>query len=190
MSILQKPNSDEIDFSKDAQAPADEALSKVSGLANELTNLEAQVEARQLELDSLNEQLKAVREYKLPEAMAEVGLSEFKLKNGAKVTVKNYYAGKIDDENRGECFDWLRSNNHDGLIKHEINVAIGKGDDEVAKQIAEFLKTLGMTFSDKESVHYQTLAGFIREQVEGGADFPMDLFKAFIGRKAKVTQPK
>jgi hypothetical protein len=182
--------SEAIDFSKDVQAPDDEALSRVSSLAIELTNLEEQIEKRQLELDSLAEQLKAVREYKLPEAMAEVGLSEFKLKNGAKVTVKSYYAGKIDDENRGECFSWLREKGHDGIIKHEINVALGKGDDGVAKEIAEFLKTLGMTFSDKESVHYQTLAAFIREQVEGGEPFPMDLFKAFVGRKAKVTQPK
>lgn len=179
-----------IDFSADTQAPSDERLNKVSTLATELSNLEAECERREADLSALREHLKAVQEYALPEAMAEVGLSEFKLKNGAKVTVKNYYSGKIDDENRGPCFNWLRDNNHDGLIKHEINVAVGKGDDEVAKQVTEFLKTLGMTFSDKESVHHSTLAAFIREQVEGGTSFPMELFKAFVGRRAKVTQPK
>jgi hypothetical protein len=179
-----------IDFSQDTQAPTDDKLVKVASLATEMTNLEEVIEKREADLESLKESYKKIQEYSLPEAMAEVGIAEFKLNNGAKVSVKNFYAGKIDDENRGPCFGWLRSNGHDSLIKHEMNVSLGKGDDEVAKQIAEFLKELGMTYTDKESVHYQTLSAFIREQVEAGTTFPMELFKAYVGRKAKVTQPK
>ena len=39
----------------------------------------------------------------------------------------------------------------------------------------------------KETVHAMTLRAFIKERVESGDDFPMELFGAYVGQRAIIT---
>jgi hypothetical protein len=47
-----------------------------------------------------------------------------------------------------------------------------------------------MSYSGKTGVHPQTLAAFVKEQVESGADFPLDVFNVYIGQIAKIKRSK
>lgn len=164
----------------------DSAINRVATLAEaqlELENRIAQLEDLQKELA---EKHKKISEYDLPDAMSQAGISEFKLVNGAKITIKPFYSGKITDENRESAFSWLRENEFEDLIKHELTVPLGRGNDELAKEITKFLTSIKANFLDKESVHHSTLNAFIKEQVEAGQDFPMSTFNAYIGRRAKI----
>lgn len=176
-----------INYEADVAAPTDQALSKVATLAELQLALEQQVEEIEARLKDKKEQLKKVQEFDLPEAMAEVGVASFTMANGCKVAVKPYYSGKIDEENCDACFGWLRENDFGDLIKHEFAVSLPKGEDDKAKELMATLRALGLGYKDKEGVHPQTLSAFIREQVEKGAAFPLETFKAYIGRKAKIT---
>jgi len=44
----------------------------------------------------------------------------------------------------------------------------------------------GFNAQQKTEVHPQTLKAWVREQVEDGASFPMDLFGAYIGHRATI----
>lgn len=179
------------EMAEDAQAiPESQRLEEIAKLAQEQIKLEAGVAKAEEDLKIAKENLREVSERKLPEAMTAVHMKEFKLTDGTKITVKPYYTAKVDDENREEAHTWLIDNGHQDLIKHQINVPLGKGEDHIARVLTEWLKENGITYTDKEGVHWQTLIAFIKEQIENGRDLPLDLFRVFIGQKAKVVRPK
>lgn len=179
-------------FAADSAAitPADEALKNISALAQKQLQLEAECADLENQLSLKKEALNKVKEFDLPEAMTAVGMKEFKLEDGRKIEIKPYYSAKIDDENQDKCFAWLRDNEHGDLIKNEFKVAFGKGADVEANALAEMLRAAGYAYTSKESVHFQTLSAFVREQVENNGDLPLDLFKVHIGRIAKVSVPR
>lgn len=178
-----------INFEEDAGKPVitDEALSKVSNLAEKQMKLENEISELEEELKRKGEEFRRVQEYELPDAMTEVGITEFKHKSGFKITIKPFYSGKITPDNLEACHTWLRENGHDGIIKHNLAIELGKGQDDIANDVKEFIKSLGLSYVDKEGVHHSTLNAFIKEQVENGTEFPLTLFNAFIGRKAKIS---
>lgn len=176
-----------IDFKAERPVITDEAITKVANLAEVQMKLERELTELQEDMDRKKEELRKVQEYDLPEAMSECGITEFKHKDGFKVSVKPFYSGKISPENIEAAHDWLRKNNFEGIIKHNLKIELGKGQDDIAGEVKEFIKALGLSFEDKEGVHHSTLNAFIKEQTEMGTEIPSSLFGVFIGRKAKVS---
>ena len=170
--------------------PSDSSLERVSSLAVKQEDLEDEIEKIEAALATKKEELRHVAEVLLPQAMQECGISKFTTINGDKVEVKPFYSAKIGEDNQFACFSWLRENGHDDIIKNEIKTTFGRGEDMAAAKVAETLKSLHVSFTQKESVHPQTLTAFVREQVESGANFPLDTFKVFIGQKAKIKRSK
>lgn len=179
------------DMLKDSQAlPSDDALHKISAYAELAKALEESIEQLENSVKVQKEQLREVVERLLPEAMAEVGMAKFQLTDGSEINIKPFYSAKIDDENRDQAFDWLMDNGHDAIIKQEFNVKVDKGDTEGAETLKQYLSEHKMAYSGKVGVHPQTLAAFVKEQVESGADFPLDLFNVYIGQIAKIKRSK
>lgn len=175
------------DMEKDSVvAPTKDQLSTLSDLASVQVNLETSIFELEKKLSELKSQLKSVSEVSIPDYMQECGISEFKLTDGHKITVKPFYQGSISPENSEHAFEWLRKNNHDDLIKNNVSLTFGKGEDNLAEDLLIILGNLGYSPDHKKTVHPQTLKAFIREQVESGVDFPMPLFNAYIGRKATI----
>ena len=170
--------------------PSDQGLSKVSRLAEELIDKEEEVKEAEARLKILKEQARDVAERQLPEAMAEVGMAKFVLTDGSEVTVKPYYSAKIGEDKRDECFNWLQDHGHEALIKDEVSVTFNKGEHERAEEFKSQLEQQGIEYNGKMGVHPQTLAAFVREQVESGAEFPLELFNVYIGQIAKVKRSK
>ena len=48
----------------------------------------------------------------------------------------------------------------------------------------------GYVTDQKEEVHPQKLRAWIKERVEAGEDFPMELFGAYIGQRAVIKRSK
>jgi len=170
--------------------PSDQGLSKVSRLAEELIDKEEEVKEAEARLKILKEQARDVAERQLPEAMAEVGMAKFVLTDGSEVTVKPYYSAKIGDDKRDECFNWLQDHGHEALIKDEVSITFNKGEHERAEEFKSQLEQQGIEYNGKMGVHPQTLTAFVREQVESGAEFPLELFNVYIGQIAKVKRSK
>jgi hypothetical protein len=170
--------------------PSDQGLSKVSRLAEELIDKEEEVKEAEARLKILKEQARDVAERQLPEAMAEVGMAKFVLTDGSEVTVKPFYSAKIGDDKRDECFNWLQDHGHEALIKDEVSITFNKGEHERAEEFKSQLEQQGIEYNGKMGVHSQTLTAFVREQVESGAEFPLELFNVYIGQIAKVKRSK
>lgn len=168
--------------------PGDDSLKVVAELAARQVQLEKEIEDLETQLKEKNEALTQVQEKDLPEAMTECGISEFKLVDGSKVTVKPYYQANPPKDKYEEAMQWLRDNNHGDLIKNDVTVSFGKGEDNRAADFKIFLKDNGTSFTDKTGVHPQTFKAFVREQVETGKNLPFDLLGVYIGQKATIKK--
>ena len=168
----------------------DASLASLATLAHNLTLLEQQIEFEEAALAALKERHKTLSEELIPSTMEQIGLSSFKLGNGYSITVKPYYSCKITEENAEAAFHWLRSNNYDDIIKNTVSMSFGKGEDDLANQVAEALVKQGLHPEQKVFVHPQTLKSFVKEQIENNKDLPTDLFGVYVGKQTKITPPK
>ena len=169
---------------------APKGLDAIVAMAKEALEIEARIEKGKELLKQLEEAHKAIVENDLPEAMDSLGLEEFKLDSGRKITISESYHPNISEANRDEAFDWLRDHGHDGIIKRNVSVQFGKGEDAIANRLLANLrryKSLGeSTIKDSSGVHPQTLNAFVREMIESGEDLPMETFGVFVRRAASI----
>jgi len=166
----------------------DNELRSIAELAEEQTMLEAVIKDAELQLKGHKEKLKQIAEVQLPEALQEVGLSEFSLVDGTKVSVSSFYSARITMENKEKAFDWLRTNGHADLIKNTVSVSFGRAEDDTASSLISKLDEDGFHPEQKEWVEPMTLKGFVREQVEKGNDLPFDTLNIYVGQKTKITK--
>jgi hypothetical protein len=161
-----------------------------------------QLVAEQLRLEDLLERLEEkrketqafydnVRDRKLPDALLEAGVTEFKTTAGMKVKVEKLYLASVTKDKAPKFYDWLEEQGHGGIIESNILIPFGKGDRESAKTLLESVKDLlnGVEPVLSDSIHWATLRAFAREQIEEGNDLPPELSVHQVDR-AKITRPK
>jgi hypothetical protein len=171
-------------------APTDEDLASIANLANKQLTLERQLEEQQELLKQIGEDLAQVREVAIPNLLEKLGMTEFKLIDGSMVSVKDDLYAAITKENQAAAFSWLEETGNDGIIKNEVKVPFGKGQDEQAKQLLAVLDGHGFSYTNVRNVHPQTLRAFVRGQIEDGRPVPVDLFSIHIKKVATVKLPK
>lgn len=175
----------------------DAKLQSITELAREQYRLEALIKSIEEQLKEKKEALRRVVEQDLPTAMDDADLQTFKLKNGYTIKIEDDMYVGITEERRTEAFTWLRENGHGSLIKRDVTFKFGKGDEALAKKLLAAAKKVfgakkakGIPITDKETVHYQTLKAFCREQIAAGENIPMETFGIIPVRRAKITQPE
>jgi len=147
-------------------------------------------------LRKLREQYRQLSEEALPEKLAQIGMKELRLEDGSKITIDNFYSTRITERNKEAAHQWLRDNGHGDIIKNQVSVSFGKGEDDTALEtmalLKEFLQKDGNTPTQKESVHPSTLKAFVKERVESGdTAFNLDVQKQFSlykGKRTKITK--
>lgn len=132
-------------------------------------------------------ELKDVAENKIPALMDELGVSMFKLSNGYTIKIANEYYAKITEENEAACYDWLRSNDLDGIIKSVITLPFGKGEDAESDYALEILENAGFIPTRKESIHHQVLKSFVKERIAKGLPIDYDTFGISNVRRSVVV---
>jgi hypothetical protein len=122
--------------------------------------------------------------------MEELGMEEFKLKDGSNISVKNVVMASISEDNKPDAFKWLEDNDFDGIIKTKVLSSFGKGEMEDAKEALDTLQKAGFEATMDRSVHAQTLKAFVRERLEVGDNIPIQTFGVFEYKLAKIVLPK
>ncbi len=168
-----------------------DALQRVADLSNLLIKQTMDVEAAEKALERAKaDKLRTERE-DLPELLREFGLSEVKLDNGAKVTVKDEVTAAIPAARQAEAWAWLEARNYDGIIKTVVSIPFARGEAEDARHTAEELtESLGRPAELARTVHSQTLKAFVKERMAAGEAIPFDLFGVFPYSVATVKLPK
>lgn len=181
---------DDIDFSTDPELslPTEHELSKLTTLALQLKDVEADIAQLESQLAEQSELKKRLTMDLIPGIMDQLRLKEFKLKDGSQITVTDVIQCGLpkEPERREQALAYLVDKGAESIIKNEVSVTFGKGQAEMAKQAEEALKKIGFEPLRDETVHPQTLSSWAKEQVNQGLAIPADLFSLFIGKKAKV----
>jgi|TARA_R100001460_G_scaffold21444_1_gene43802 hypothetical protein len=165
-------------------------LTTVAGMARAIRDKEQEVAALEQKLKDEKKVLLKLTDEELPTMLAEIGLTSMKLDDGSEVTVKPTYGASILVDNRPAAYDWLREHGHDDIIKNTVACAFGRGEDDQASAFKSFAEKQGYYAEQKTEIHPQTLRAFVKERVESGDEFPMELFGAYIGQRAVVKRSK
>jgi hypothetical protein len=169
---------------------SDAELLDLSQLVQRQILVEEIIADKQKELAAYQDELKKISETLIPELLLGIGLTQLKMATGESVTVDKFYSASIPAERRDETFGWLRKVGCDDIIKNEIKLLFGKGEDKIAEKVAKSLIKQGYTPDQKIFVHPMTLKSFVRERIESGAELPQELFGVFIGNRTKITPAK
>tara|TARA_R100000734_G_C3319266_1_gene114815 strand:+ start:12429 stop:13007 length:579 start_codon:yes stop_codon:yes gene_type:complete len=188
--LLNEMAEDSAIESKKSLSTDNPALKTIAELAEKIQSQEQQVADTEEKLKKQKEELRNLQNEELPSLMQEIGFKKFELEDGSSVNIKEIYAGSISQANKEKAFNWLRQNKFDDIIKNTVTTAFGKGEDTAAQNFMDIAEQAGYTPVQKTEVHPQTLKAFIKERVEGGDEFPMELFGAYIGYKAEIKKYK
>jgi hypothetical protein len=171
-------------------APAAEQLKSIEELATEAHRLMKIVDELEASLKVNKAELMNLTHKAIPDAMAAAGTSSFKTVGGVKVEIKDVMHGTLpkDDAKRAIALRWVEDHGGKSIIKSELVCEFEKGGGNLEKKnrAAEVLSDMGVAFSDRESIHPQTLCAFAREKLKAGEEVPTELLGLYAGRVAKV----
>ena len=156
---------------------------KLKQKEDEIAALEEQLKSKKLEADDISSRV-------IPELLAEQGLSEIKLADGSKVAVKKEFRCTLpkDEEKRAQCYKWLRDQGLGDIIKNNVFVTFGKGEDDKAEQLLNLAAEHGFEPQQKSDVTWNTLTALYQERVQAGLDMPSDSFSLWIKDKTKISR--
>ena len=165
-------------------------LRSMAEVARAIRDKEAEIESLEKTLKARKEALRKQSEEELPSMMAEIGVNSFELDDGSKVSVRDLYGGHISVANRDAAYVWLRENGFDDIIKNTLSIVFGRGEDQKADHFMKILEGHGLLPEQNTGVHPSTLKAWIKERMEAGDEFPMDLFGAYIGQRAIIKRSR
>ena len=164
------------------------AAKSLSDKVIELRNLEDQIKNAEDSVSKLKEKQKTLSQFEIPTMMEEMHITKLKLKDGESVEIKKIYGASIPVDKQQEAFTWLRDHDLGDIIKNDITVTFGRGEDNKASEYATLAQGQGFEPVQKIGVHPQTLKAVVRERLESGQEMPSDLFKTYAGNSTKITR--
>ncbi len=155
----------------------------MESLAKEIEDIEENLKEKKKDLDVISAEV-------IPTMMSEMGLSQLKLMDGSMLDVKPFYSATITVANRESAFNWLRQNGLGDIIKNEMVVSFGRGEDNKAAEYAELAKSQGLQPAQKLKVEPMTLKALVRQRIEAGQEMPTEIFSIFVGNKTTIKRKK
>ena len=165
-------------------------LDAIARLANKAAELEAEVVEAERLLKQAQNAYREITDDQLPAALDAVGLEKFTMKDGSEISVKETYHASIPVNRRPEAYTWLRDHDFGDIVKNNVTVSFGRGEDKAAKDFVDLCDTKGYVPDQIEKVEPSTLRAWLRERVESGDPVPLDLFGAFIRQRATLKRSK
>jgi hypothetical protein len=177
---MEQDQTDVIDQTKNINSLATQ-VKKLKALEDEIKNDEELIKKKKKNLEQISGEL-------IPTLLSEMGLSSLKLSDGSSVDVKQHYSASISVANREKAYSWLRQNGLGDIIKNEISVSFGRGEDNKAADYAILAKGQGYQPTQKLKVEPMTLKALVRERIEAGEQVPTDIFNVFVGNRTIIKR--
>lgn len=165
-------------------------LNDVSQTVHRIKELKAKIEAVEAELSELNKLQSILVEETIPGMFQELSLSAISIETGEEVTVTQDVYVQLNPERKREAFAWLTNNGFGGLIKTEVVTSFSRNERDKALAFSSALAEKGYATGFEETVHPQTMAAFMREQIREQGKVPLDLFGARPVWKTKIKTSK
>ena len=159
---------------------------ELSEAIEKLKSVSAQITESESKLKELKDQEKYINNFTIPEIMNKMNLSTVKLKDGSELSIKKVYSATIKADKKAEAIQWLRNNGLGDIVKNEITVNFGQGEENKAMAYANLARGQGYEPSQKEAVHAMTLKVTMEDWKNKGKEVPEDLFWTFEGNQTKI----
>lgn len=179
---FEQDKTDILDKSENIKSLSNE-VQKMESLSKEIEDIEENLKKKKKDLDVISGEV-------IPTMMSEMGLSQLKLMDGSQIDVKPFYNATITVANRESAFNWLRQNGLADIIKNEMIVSFGRGEDNKAAEYAELAKSQGLQPAQKLKVEPMTLKALVRQRIEAGQEMPTEIFSIFVGNKTTIKRKK
>ena len=179
---------DDIFDTSQALAGVDAEVGKsLSQLVKQVTQLDKKIDDWEGQIKILKDQRKRITHDRIPGLMDEMGVEKIEVE-GATVSCKPVVHASIPVPRKEEAFAWLRENGLDGIIKNDVVVTFGKGEDNIAGNLVGQLQEKGFDPRTKTHIHASTLKAFVKERVTAGKHIDLDMFGAFVQTAAEIKR--
>jgi len=177
----------------------EEQLGQVNNVVNSIKAMKMFIKVAEDNLKDKKEALRNLEESIMPDLMEELGLSKIVTHSGAEVAIKEFVRASITrpkEEGGGpdpKALAWLKEHNHGDIIKHEVGVNVGR-EDVLGETIMEAIQAIcaeagkNLDVYNKETVHWKTLASWVKAQIDAQGELDWDLFKVHTGKTTKITE--
>lgn len=160
---------------------------QLSDLVRKLRNVESQISDAEQHLKALKSEKHKLSVENIPALMDEMGVERLDV-DGVTVTRKMMVHASIPVDRREEAYAWLRSEGLDDIIKNDVTLSFGKGEDNMAGDVVGMLRERGFDPDTKTHIHPSTLKAFVKERVTDGKPIDLDMFGAFIANAAEIKR--
>ena len=159
----------------------------LSGLVRNLRRIEQEIEDTEQHLKHLKQEKHKLSIENIPALMDEMGVERVDV-DGVTVTRKLMVHASIPADRKEEAYDWLRDNNLDDIIKNDVTLSFGKGEDNIAGHVVGMLEERGFHPETRTHIHPSTLKAFVKERFTAGKPIDLDMFGAFIANAAEIKR--
>ena len=183
-------------------ALASNSLGALTELGQRMYDLEKEIEQIEITLKKKKQEYKIISEEELPDLMSELNSQAFALGNGQGVYLHEFMSHSLPtktaivrqkDEGlknelmvrRQKCFQWLRENQAESLIKNTVKINFDRKEDEQCRQFTKEISDRGINYSLEETVNSKTLSNHFDGMLKEGKELPTDLFKIYTGSVGK-----
>jgi len=122
--------------------------------------------------------------------MEDMNLKSLKLRDGSELTIKDIYGATIKADKKAEAHQWLRDQGLGDIVKNNIIVSFGQGEDNKAVTYVTLARSEGYEPIQEEKVHPQTLKVVMKEWKDKGREVPSELFWTFDGNQTSIKNKK
>ena len=192
----KKPMNDENNIQKMFIEDAPQDVNNLNGVENlsdlviKLQKLEDEIKEDEERIKLKKQNADQISNIAIPEIMDSLKMKTMKLADGSAIEVKEIYSATIPIDKKEGAYNWLREHDLGDLIKNEITVSFGRGEDNKASEYTSLAESKGYQPSQKLKVEPMTLKALYRERVEARQDLPSEHFNLFKGNKTKITRSK
>ena len=180
-----------IDLRKDAP---DQSTSidpdKLSTEVEKLRSIQEEIKQLESRIKDKKEDEKYFSCFVIPKLMEEMNLASLKLRDGSELSVKKIYSASIRSDKKAEAIHWLRENGLGDIVKNNITVSFGQGEDNKAVDYASLARSNGYEPIQEEKVHPSTLKVVMKEWKDKGHEVPEELFSTFDGNQTHFKNKK
>ena len=166
-----------------------EGLSDIGALCKKLVETKEQKQLHEKAAEEATQEIQNLSAT-IGTYLKEKNLTSLKLTDGSLVEYDEKLRANIKRENTHKAYEFIRSLGAGDLIKNEIKMQFGKGQDEDAEKFREFLISKGLLPQEKQGVAWNTLDAWCRETIEqyarDGKTFPEELFGIFRFHNVKI----
>ena len=163
---------------------------KLSEEVEKLKSIQANIKSKEDEIKTLKEDEKYYSCMVIPKLMEDMNLKSLKLKDGSELTIKQIYSASMRADKKPEAIQWLRDNGLGDIVKNNITVTFGQGEDNKAVDYASLARSNGYEPIQEEKVHPSTLKVVMKEWKDKGQEVPAELFNTFDGNQTYLKNKK